>query len=151
MPRKRQKAIEPLSPTEVEALMAAASRRAPTGIRNKSLIALLYFSGLRISEALSLVPRDLDLYVGSVRVRRGKGGKQRTVGLNMAAQAHLDRWLDTRRERGISSRRPLFCTLAGGPRGVVDSRPPAAQRGRRSRACSQGLGGLPRCSGSGCS
>lgn len=113
--RQRQKPIEPLTPAEVDALIAAASRRAPTGIRNRALIAVLYFAGLRASEALALLPRDLDLDAGAVRVHSGKGGKARTVGLNLAAQAHLERWLDVRRQRGISTRRPLFCTLAGGP------------------------------------
>ena len=111
--RKRQKPIEPLTPAEVEALIQAASRRAPTGLRNRALIAVLYFAGLRISEALALAPRDLDLEAGSINVRRGKGGRQRTVGLNGAAQAHLDRWLDRRRDLGIT-RGPIFCTLAGG-------------------------------------
>ena len=113
MPRKRQKAIEPLTPSEVEALMQAANRRAPTGIRNRALVAVLYYAGLRVSEALALLPKDLELDSGAIRVRHGKGGRQRTVGLNAAAQAHLERWLDVRRERGL--RGPVFCTLRAGP------------------------------------
>ena len=45
---------EILTPTEVNALMSACSKRAPTGVRNRALIALLYRGQLRLSEALSL-------------------------------------------------------------------------------------------------
>ncbi|MDQ3091787.1 MAG: tyrosine-type recombinase/integrase, partial [Actinomycetota bacterium] len=44
---------ELLSPEEVRALLRACSARAPTGIRNRALIAVLYRGGLRISEALA--------------------------------------------------------------------------------------------------
>jgi site-specific recombinase XerD len=59
---------EPLSLADVEALRAACSRRAPTGIRNGALIGLLFRSGLCISEALALYPKDLDAAGGSLRV-----------------------------------------------------------------------------------
>jgi site-specific recombinase XerD len=51
----------------VEALRAACSRRAPTGIRNRALLAVLFRSGLRISEALALYPKDLDPWSRSIR------------------------------------------------------------------------------------
>ena len=41
-------------------MMRGCSRKAPTGLRNRALIALLYRSGLRINEALDLYPKDLD-------------------------------------------------------------------------------------------
>lgn len=111
---KRKRPIEPLTPEEVEALLQAASRRAPTGIRNRALIAVLYYGGLRIGEALALLPRDIDMDDGRLNVRRGKGAKQRIVGLNQAAAAHVERWMATRREREIAhSGEPLFCTLEG--------------------------------------
>jgi integrase len=51
---------EPLTLADVEALRAACSRRAPTGFRNRALLAVLYRSGLRVSEALALYPKDID-------------------------------------------------------------------------------------------
>jgi len=113
--KKRQKAIEPLRPEEVAELLKAASGRAPTGIRNRALLAVLYYAGLRVGEALALELRDLDLEAGTINVRRGKGSRQRTVGLNPAALAHLERWLDRRRDLGFNGRRPIFCTLQGEP------------------------------------
>lgn len=112
MTTKRKRAIEILTPEEVERLLQATSRRGIAGIRNRALIGVLYYSGLRLSEALALLPRDIDLEGGEINVRRGKGGKQRLAGLNAAAEAHLGRWMDTRRQFGISSRKPVFCTFS---------------------------------------
>jgi len=51
---------ERLALADVEALRAACSRRAPTGIRSRALLAMRFRSWLRISEALALYPKDLD-------------------------------------------------------------------------------------------
>jgi integrase len=51
---------EVLSEAEAVALLRACSPRASTGIRNRTLIAVLWRSGLRISEALALEVRDVD-------------------------------------------------------------------------------------------
>ena len=105
---------EPLTEAEVGALLRGCSLRAPTGIRNRALLTLLYRSGLRISEALALRPADVNLTDGTLRVLHGKGNKSRTVGLDPGAGDAVSRWLDKRREYGFRNG-PLFCTLAGGP------------------------------------
>jgi hypothetical protein len=79
------------------------------------LIALLYRTGLRINEALSVYPKDLELTDGSVRVLNGKGGRSRTVGLDPGAAAIIERWLDARSRLGLGGRHPVFCTLRGHP------------------------------------
>ena len=56
--------VEVLSPAEVRSLINACSNRAPKGIRNRALIAVLYRCGLRIGEALALMPKDLDEKAG---------------------------------------------------------------------------------------
>jgi integrase/recombinase XerD len=104
---------EPLTLADVEALRTACSRRAPTGIRNRALLAVLYRSGLRVSEALALFPKDIDPSGGMLRVLRGKGDKARTVPLPTDAAEAVDRWLDCRRRLGLTSRHPLFCTFKG--------------------------------------
>ena len=58
---------ERLALADVEALRAACSRRAPTDIRNRALLAVLFRPGLRISEALALYPKDLDPGSRSIR------------------------------------------------------------------------------------
>ena len=75
---------------------------------------MLWRCGLRISEALSLELRDVDLDAGSVRVRHGKGDKSRTVGVDEQTAALLARWIDRRRTLSPGARAPVFCTLEGG-------------------------------------
>jgi site-specific recombinase XerD len=106
---------EILTPEEVRALVRGCSNRAPTGVRNRALIVVLYRAGLRLHEALALTPRDVDAQRGTVNVRHGKGDKHRTVGMDPGAFALLERWLDVRRAQDIGPRRRLFCTLAGEP------------------------------------
>ena len=111
----RKLPAEVLTRAEVDALMRACSKRAPTGIRNRALIALLYRGQLRISEALALKSKDLDREAGTVRVLHGKGDKSRTIGLDDGAWAILELWLQCRQRLELSGRHPLFCSLKGRP------------------------------------
>ena len=104
---------EILTDDEVCRLLDACSTQ-PAGIRNRALIAVLYRAGLRINEALSLWPKDVDIEAGSIRVLNGKGGRARTVGIDPAAGAVVDRWLVVRTELGMNGTHPIFCTLGGG-------------------------------------
>ncbi len=106
---------EVLTADEVKTLMDACSKRAPTGIRNRALIALLYRGQLRIGEALALKPKDLDFDAGTVRVLHGKGDVARTVGLDDGALAVLQVWMAKRVALGINGRHPIFCTLGKKP------------------------------------
>jgi integrase len=117
---------EVLSEPEAIAFIKACSTRAPTGIRNRALIAVAWRSGLRISEALALELRDLDLEAGTLRVRHGKGDKSRTVGVDEQTAALLARWLDRRRRLSPGARAPVFCTLAGERSVTPASRSPTA-------------------------
>ena len=100
---------------EVIKLLATCSSRAPTGIRNKALITVMYRGGLRISEVLNLMPRHVDAKAGTITVMNGKGGKRRVVGLDPEAFAALARWINRRDQLGINGRARFFCTLDGGP------------------------------------
>ena len=113
--QSRKRPPEVLTGDEVRNLIGACSNRAPTGIRNRALIAVLWRCGLRVGEALALEPRDVDLEAGTVRVRHGKGDRSRTVGVDDGTQALLARWLDRRQRLGVNGRRRLFCKLDGGP------------------------------------
>lgn len=106
---------ELLTPDEARSLVQASSGRAPTGMRNRALVAVMYRSGLRPGEALALMPADVDLDAGIVVVPARKGGRRRTTGLDATTRALIRAWLDRRAERGISPDAPLFSTLAGEP------------------------------------
>ena len=102
-----------LTPREIEALLRACSNRAPTGIRNRALIVVLWRSGLRLGEALALKPKDVDLDACTLVVQHGKGDKRRVVGIDAGTAALLARWLQVRSKRGITGGATIFCTLSG--------------------------------------
>jgi site-specific recombinase XerD len=104
-----------LTAVEARALVRASSPRAPTGIRNRALIAVMYRSGLRPGEALALTLDDVDLAAGRIAVPARKTGRGRTVGMDRATRGMLDRWATRRAERGVAPQQPFFCTLAGEP------------------------------------
>lgn len=115
-------AAEILTPGEVAAILARCSLRAPTGIRNRALLTLLYRSGLRVSEALgdrrrgipALRAGDVNLAAHSIRVLDTKSGEPQTRGFHPTGTDTLARWIDTRKTLSIRSG-PLFCTLRGDP------------------------------------
>jgi site-specific recombinase XerD len=113
MVRGRTYPPDPPTRAEVVRIMDACSRRAPTGLRDRALIALLYRTGLRVSEALSLRPSDLDPERRLVRVARGKGGGFRLAAIDDEALAHVAAWLERRRALGHNGHHHLFCTLGG--------------------------------------
>src|SRR6266545_4571425 len=86
-----------LTAAEIERLMRQCSRRAPTGVRNRALIAVCWRYGLRIGEALALAVKDFDPDSGTLVVQRGKGGKRRVVGVDAGTVALVSRWLELRR------------------------------------------------------
>lgn len=97
---------------DFDRLLAQPSRSAPTGVRNAAILAAMYDAGLRVSEVCDLAPQDV-IRTGSnahsLRVRRGKGGKDRSnLGLPTGAWACLERWAAIR-----PSSRYFFSTLAG--------------------------------------
>ncbi len=105
-----------LTNQEVELLMRQCSMRAPTGVRNRSLIAVLWRCGLRVGEARALAVKDFDPDSGTLVVQRGKGGKRRVVGVDAGTVALVGRWLEVRRKLGLpAGGAPLFCSLAGKP------------------------------------
>lgn len=108
---------EVLSREEVGQLLAACSRRGPTGLRNRALIIVMWRAGLRVAEALALLPKDVDLEAGTIAVLHGKGDRRRVVGLDPQACAVVEAWLARRRALGIGRGAPLFCTISGTTRG----------------------------------
>jgi len=88
------------------------------GRRNQALLVLLWRSGLRLNEALSLFPHDLDFDSLSVRVlhakaspRAGARDKARTVGMDRHEAKFLEEWLSIRGDLPAGS--PMICTRQG--------------------------------------
>ncbi len=113
-PRSKRLPAELLTPAEARAIIAACSTTSATGKRNAALFTLLYRTGLRISEALALMPHDVDLDAGTATVLHGKGDHRRVAGFDQGARPVLDRWLAHRAQLPrVIAASPLFCTLHG--------------------------------------
>ena len=110
----RKQPVEILTRDEVGALARQCSVRAPTGLRNRALIAVMYRAGLRLDEALALKPANVDAQQGSLRVLHGKRDQARTVSLDDGGMAIVQQWMTRRATLGIRNG-PLFCTLDGKP------------------------------------
>ncbi|GAA3911309.1 site-specific tyrosine recombinase XerD [Halomonas cibimaris] len=81
---------------EVERLLAAPDIALPLGLRDRTMLELLYACGLRVSELVGLSVDAVNLRQGVVRVR-GKGDKDRLVPLGAEAAHWLERYIDAAR------------------------------------------------------
>lgn len=83
-----------LTPQECRLLLDAPVSNTPEGIRDRSLLAVLAFTGCRVGEVCRLRVQDYKSSGGhKVLEIRGKGGKERRVPLNPEAFERLDAWL----------------------------------------------------------
>jgi integrase/recombinase XerD len=103
-----------LSEAQVEALLAAPDVDTALGLRDRTMLELLYASGLRVSELVGLKTVHLGLNEGVLRVL-GKGSKERLVPFGEEAHAWLRRWLAEGRPQVLGARGAdaLFVTVRG--------------------------------------
>ena len=96
-PRVGRSLPETLSVAEVERLLTAASGGdAPQAMRDQTMLELLYASGMRASELVSLDLDDINLEHGSVRCL-GKGGKERVIPIHQRAMDDVRAYLEQAR------------------------------------------------------
>jgi integrase/recombinase XerD len=94
---KSAKILPPtLSPEQVKALLDQSWPATPAGLRDQTLLEVLYGCGLRVSEAVTLDLQDLRLNEGYLRVI-GKGNKERVAPIAGSALFILSRYLDSGR------------------------------------------------------
>jgi len=102
-----------LTVEEVESLLKQPDERNIRGIRDKAMLELVYATGLRVTELISLKPEDLNLKDGFL-LCLGKGGKQRIVPVGESALKALRRYLDEARPKLFKQPNPsLFLTSKG--------------------------------------
>ena len=87
-----------LSQAQVEALLNAPDLGNPLGLRDRTMLELMYASGLRVTELVTLKTYQLGLAEGVLRVM-GKGSKERLVPIGEEAQHWLERYLANARPR----------------------------------------------------
>jgi len=77
-------------------LLEAPTPDTPRGLRDRAMLSLMYSSGLRVSELVTLQNEDVDASRG-VLAAYGKGGKRRLVPMGEVASGHLRAHLDAQR------------------------------------------------------
>lgn len=105
-----------LSEAQVEALLAAPDVTTPLGLRDRTMLELMYASGLRVSELVTLKTVHLGLVDGALRIT-GKGAKERLVPFGEEARAWLVHYLAEARAHILKAQvsDALFVTARGGP------------------------------------
>lgn len=102
-PRLPHSLPKALAEREIEALLGAPDVSTPLGLRDRAMLELMYASGLRVSELVTLPLGGLNRRQGVLRVI-GKGGKDRLVPVGEEALAWIERYLDTVRSGQIRGR-----------------------------------------------
>ena len=88
-------------------MLRAPDRVTPEGLRDRTMLEVLYATGLRVSELVTLRPEQVSLNQGLVRVV-GKGGKERLVPLGDTAQDWITRFLRSARPELLRGRPGAF-------------------------------------------
>lgn len=115
-PKKERKLPDVLSIGEVDKLLEIKADT-PLSIRNKAMLELIYATGLRVSELVSLKTTDLHLTMGFVRCF-GKGAKERIVPLGEVAQKSIEDYLKYSRQTLLKKNKEehvLFLNQHGRP------------------------------------
>jgi integrase/recombinase XerD len=113
-PRIGRKLPEVLGLEEVDKLLGAPRDDTVLGLRDRAMIALLYATGVRVSELVSLSMDEVNLKSGFLRTM-GKGRKQRLVPLGQLAMERVEHYLREARPQlhKKSKCRTLFITKRG--------------------------------------
>jgi len=115
-PRRAKKLPHVLNYAEVQKLLATPRGDAPTVLRDRALLEVMYACGLRASETIGLELADIDTEEGFLRAR-GKGGKERLVPLGRKAISAISAYLRAGRTQLVGERHEpkLFVNFRGGP------------------------------------
>lgn len=82
-----------LSPDEIQKILALPDLRSLIGYRDRTIMEVLYATGIRSGELRTLNVQDVDLERKTLRVRHGKGGKERNVPLSTPCCRFLERYI----------------------------------------------------------
>ena len=112
-PKIQRRLPEFLEISEVELLLSAPDRNDIIGLRDQAILELLYTTGMRVSELLSLNLPDIDMVNAIVKVR-GKGKKERIIPIGGPAMSALNEYIKRRDElAGDKSIQAIFLSERG--------------------------------------
>jgi integrase/recombinase XerD len=94
-PKVKKRLPRTLAGEEVDKLLAVPAREVgPKAQRDTALLELLYATGMRVTELVTLAVEDVNLVAGIVRVRHGKGDKERIIPIHERAVATLKVYIE---------------------------------------------------------
>ncbi|MEA4811845.1 MAG: tyrosine-type recombinase/integrase [Anaerolineaceae bacterium] len=110
-PKVPEKLMDPLSMEEVQQMLALCDSKTFLGARDKALLLFLLDTGVRASEALGVSLEDIDPDTFDVKIRFGKGGKERWVFMGTKTRRAIKDYLRKRHD----SRSVLWVSNEGEP------------------------------------
>lgn len=115
-PKLEQRLPKVLNTEEVEKLLSQPDITTPLGLRDKSMLELLYATGMRVSELISLSVEDVNLETGFLRCM-GKGSKERIIPVGSIALEYLKEYLSSVRKQLLNGKesKKLFFNRQGNP------------------------------------
>lgn len=113
-PKQEQKLPQVMSVEEVQALLEVPDTSKVFGVRDKAMLELLYATGMRVSELISLNLSDVHMTMGFVRCI-GKGNKERIIPLGKMAQSAIVSYIEESRNQLTKKKSTdaLFVNLYG--------------------------------------
>jgi integrase/recombinase XerD len=110
-PKIEKKVPETLSIEEVNLLLEQPYKENPKEIRDKAMLELLYATGMRVSELISLELKDVNLVMNYIVCR--DINKERIIPIEVAAKIALEKYINTSREILCAGSEYLFTNLKG--------------------------------------
>jgi site-specific recombinase XerD len=107
-PQLDRKVVEALTDDELRRLIKACQGKSLKDRRDEALVRLMAETGMRAGEVIGMQTTDIDLQGGLATVRRGKGGKGRTVPFSAQTATAIDRYLRARRTHRLADTGPLW-------------------------------------------
>jgi integrase/recombinase XerD len=112
-PKIEKKLPETLTIGEINLLLDQPNRDNPKEIRDKAMLELLYATGIRVSELVSLRISDVNLIMNYIVCR--DGNRERIIPIELAAKLALEKYLKDSRDILCQKNDYLFTNLKGGP------------------------------------
>jgi len=103
-----------LNQAEIESLLLVPDTSTEIGLRDRAILELMYSSGLRVSEAVTIQVKDINLDAG-ILTTTGKGSKTRRVPVGSSAVEWLKSYIALRHKKEDIEVSNLFVTPAGLP------------------------------------
>ncbi|MFZ5644097.1 MAG: site-specific tyrosine recombinase XerD [Bacillota bacterium] len=114
-PRKHQRLPRVLTADEVDRLLGQPRIGTPAGLRDKAMLELLYATGIRVTELVSLQRGDINLEEGYIRCM-GKGSKERIIPIGEVSAHFVEAYIQRARVKllGEANSKSLFLNKNGG-------------------------------------